>query len=68
MQKHLSDGELRAALDGELGTKQIHHIEMCTSCQARQQELKVKHLEAGRLLALLNPASRCFTFNSCCRV
>lgn len=55
MQKHLSDGELRAALDGELDTKQLHHIETCTSCQARQQQLQVKQLEAGRLLAFLAP-------------
>lgn len=58
MQKHLNDGELRAALDGELDTKQLHHIETCTSCQARQQQLQVKHLEAGRLLAFLTPAEQ----------
>ena len=58
MQKHLSDGELRAALDGELDTEQLHHIETCSSCQARQQQLQEKHLEAGRLLAFLTPADQ----------
>jgi hypothetical protein len=56
MQKHLSDGELRAALDGELDAKQLQHLESCTSCQANQRQLQVKQLEAGRLLAFLNPA------------
>ncbi len=58
MRKHLSDGELRAALDGELDTQQLDHIESCTSCQARQQLLQVKHLEAGRLLAFFTPAEQ----------
>jgi hypothetical protein len=56
MEKHLTDGELRAALDGELDTKQLHHIETCTSCQVRQGQLQVKHVEAGRLLSFLTPA------------
>jgi hypothetical protein len=58
MQKHLSDGQLRAALDGELEAKQLHHLETCTSCQARQQQLQVKQLEAGHLLAFLNPTEQ----------
>jgi hypothetical protein len=56
MQKHLSDGELRAALDGELDVKGLEHLEGCASCQAHQRQLQVKQLEAGRLLAFLNPA------------
>ncbi|HEX5837642.1 MAG TPA: hypothetical protein VFY26_07410, partial [Anaerolineales bacterium] len=55
MQKHLTDGELRAALDGELDTHLLHHIEKCPDCQARQRQLQAKHLEAGRLLAFLAP-------------
>lgn len=58
MQKHLNDGELRAALDGELDTKQLQHLESCTSCQTHQRQLQVKQLEAGRLLAFLNPAEQ----------
>jgi hypothetical protein len=61
MQKHLSDGEMRAALDGELDTRQLNHLETCTSCQARQQQLQVKHLDATRLLAFLSPAGQTAT-------
>ena len=53
MEKHLTDGELRAALDGELEAVPLRHIQMCPACQARQQQLQAKHLEAGRLLAFL---------------
>jgi hypothetical protein len=56
MQKHLSDGELRAGLDGELDVKGLEHLESCASCQAHQRQLQAKQLEAGRLLAFLNPA------------
>jgi hypothetical protein len=58
MEKHLTDGELRAALDGELDAKQLRHIETCTSCQARRGQLQVKHFEAGRLLSFLTPAKQ----------
>jgi len=58
MEKHLTDGELRASLDGELETKQLHHIEACTSCQARQAQLRVKYFETGRLLSFLTPAKQ----------
>jgi hypothetical protein len=58
MQKHLTDGELRAALDGELEAKSLQHIETCASCQARQRQLQAKHLETGRLLAFLAPAEQ----------
>ena len=53
MERHLTDGELRAALDGELEAVPLRHIQMCPACQARQQQLQAKHLEAGRLLAFL---------------
>lgn len=56
MQKHLSDGDLRAALDGELDAKRLEHLESCISCQTHQRQLQMKQLEAGRLLAFLNPA------------
>jgi hypothetical protein len=42
MRTHLTDGELRAALDGELGANQPQHLETCVECQARQQTLKMK--------------------------
>ena len=53
MERHLTDGELRAALDGELEAGPLRHIQLCPACQARQQQLQAKHLEAGRLLAFL---------------
>ena len=53
MERHLTDGELRAALDGELDAGPLRHIQTCPACQARQQQLLAKHLEAGRLLAFL---------------
>src|SRR5689334_5873123 len=58
MQKHLLDGELRAALDGELDPKKLQHLETCASCQGRQGQLQAKQLEAGRLLAFLNPTEQ----------
>ena len=58
MQKHLNDGELRAALDGELDARSLQHLETCTSCQMRQQQLQEKQREAGRLLAFFNPAQQ----------
>ncbi len=53
MEKHLTDGELRADLDGELKAGPLRHIQTCPACRARQQQLQAKHLEAGRLLAFL---------------
>jgi hypothetical protein len=55
MQKHLTDGELRAGLDAELDAERLGHIEQCPDCLARQRQLQVKRVEAGRLLAFLTP-------------
>jgi hypothetical protein len=56
MKKHLTDGELRAALDGELELKQLQHLEACTDCQARQRQLQIEHKQIARRLAFLTPA------------
>jgi hypothetical protein len=56
MSTHLTDGELRAALDGELMTEQRLHLETCAACQARRQQLQTRGAETGRLLAFLGPA------------
>jgi hypothetical protein len=53
---HLTDGELRAALDGELESGQAHHLETCPDCQARRQQMQTSSFETGRLLAFLRPA------------
>jgi len=56
MRKHLTDGELRAALDGELGDEQLRHIETCADCQVRQRQLQVEQGQIARQLAFLAPA------------
>jgi hypothetical protein len=56
MRTHLTDGELRAALDGELESGRLRHLETCAACQARRQQLQTRSLETGRLLAFFRPA------------
>lgn len=56
MRTHLTDGELRAALDGELESERLRHLETCAACQARRQQMQTSSLETGRLLAFLRPA------------
>jgi hypothetical protein len=55
MEKHLTDGELRAALDGELDAAGLHHLETCAGCQRRQNQIKAESLHAARLLGFLSP-------------
>jgi len=56
MRKHLTDGELRAALDEELTGEQQRHLEVCTDCQARQRQLQAEQRQIARQLAFLAPA------------
>ena len=56
MRKHLSDGELRAALDGESDSGQLRHIEGCADCQARQRQLQMESQKIAERLAFLAPA------------
>src|SRR6266508_5948190 len=56
MRKHLTEGELRAALDGELEAKQLQHLESCTDCQARQSQLQTEQGQIARQLAFLGRA------------
>src|SRR6266540_757692 len=42
MKDHLNDGELRAALDGELDFDELKHLESCSQCQARQKVLEAQ--------------------------
>lgn len=39
MKNHLNDGQLRAALDGELDSDELKHLESCQQCQSRQKLL-----------------------------
>ena len=56
MRKHLTDGELRAALDGELEGNQFQHLEACTDCQRRQRQMQVEQGQIARQLAFLAAA------------
>jgi hypothetical protein len=53
MNKHLNDGQLRAALDGELDKTSRHHLESCPTCQARQDLILSQTQQATRGLAFL---------------
>jgi hypothetical protein len=56
MRKHLTEGELRAALDGELAAEQLQHLEACADCQVRQRQLQVEQGQIARQLTFLAPA------------
>ena len=47
MSKHLSEGELRAALDGELDSQALDHLALCADCRERQRRLQ-REVEAVR--------------------
>ena len=53
MKKHLTDGELRAALDGELDVNGLAHLEACTDCQSRQHHLQSESEKIAYRLAFL---------------
>jgi hypothetical protein len=55
MEKHLTEGELRAAMDGELNAASLHHLETCTACRERQEQMKAESLHTARLLGFLAP-------------
>jgi hypothetical protein len=42
MKEHLNDGQLRAALDGELDPNGLTHLETCSHCQMRQAALQTQ--------------------------
>lgn len=54
MKHHLTDGELRAALDGELETGLLQHLVHCPECQSRQKQLKAEHEKVADMLGFLN--------------
>ncbi len=56
MKKHLTDGELRAALDGEVDGEQRQHLESCGDCQTRQSQLQAEQKQSARRLAFLTPS------------
>jgi hypothetical protein len=57
MNGHLSDGSLRAALDGELAETEMQHLETCSACQARLERIRSQiRPVAERLSFLVSPA------------
>ena len=57
MKTHLSDGQLRAALDGELDLPARRHLESCAACQARQRALGLRTAEIAQRLSFLSGAA-----------
>jgi hypothetical protein len=57
MKKHLTEGELRASLDGELDEGLLSHLEACAACQRQLAELKQTHLRVASRLSFLAPGT-----------
>jgi hypothetical protein len=51
--KHLTEGELRASLDGELDESLLTHLEACAKCQKQLAELRRTHLHIASRLSFL---------------
>lgn len=54
MNKHLDDGQLRAALDGELNRAEREHLQDCATCRARESAMRAQTRRAGGPLAFLS--------------
>jgi len=57
MNNHLNDGQLRAALDDELDSEGLAHLEACPQCQARQKKLHAQVNLVADKLAFLSPST-----------
>ncbi|MGB8982452.1 MAG: DUF4367 domain-containing protein [Anaerolineales bacterium] len=53
MNKHLSEGQLRAALDGELAGEALRHLQSCDSCQMQQKTIRSQAQRIADQLAFL---------------
>lgn len=51
--KHLDDGQIRAAVDGELAQEDLRHLEECPRCQARLAEARAALQPVARRLSFL---------------
>ncbi|HSJ87988.1 MAG TPA: zf-HC2 domain-containing protein [Anaerolineales bacterium] len=58
MKNHLTDGELRAALDGELGAGERKHLESCPACQSRKKILEAQVQPVAERLSFLSSSSQ----------
>lgn len=57
MKKHLNDGQLRAALDGELDSDGLTHLETCLHCQTRRKEIQLQVEQISGKLDFLSSAT-----------
>ena len=55
MKTHLTDGELRAALDGELAAAQLEHLQACADCQMRKTQIQTQSQLVAQQLSFLTP-------------
>jgi hypothetical protein len=53
MNKHLNEGQLRAALDLELDRDGMQHLENCPDCRRRQSQIMAETQQAAQGLAFL---------------
>jgi hypothetical protein len=53
MRTHLTDGELRSALDGELDELGTQHLSACFHCQGRKGQLEQETQKTAQLLGFL---------------
>jgi hypothetical protein len=53
MNGHLSDGNLRAALDGELAEPELQHLNACPACQRRREQIRSQIQPAAESLSFL---------------
>lgn len=58
MNKHLNDGDLRAALDGELDAVKLQHLESCPACRQAMDVVRTQTQQAARNLAFLAPTGK----------
>ncbi len=58
MNNHLTDGQLRLALDGELEPHALQHLTSCDDCRARQARLQTQVDHVAQHLAFLTPSEQ----------
>jgi hypothetical protein len=57
MKKHLTEGELRASLDGELDENLLRHLDACADCKLHLSQLKQAQLRTANRLSFLAPGT-----------
>jgi hypothetical protein len=58
MKTHLTDGELRAALDEELEATRLEHLKSCTECQRREKRIHTQSQAIYQKLSFLAPEAK----------